>query len=43
MEIAEKYVCDADCLINLHRHFGRASLKALRGLGKYKPKTCVNF
>lgn len=34
MESTEKYVCDADCLINLHRHFGRASLKALRGLGK---------
>jgi predicted nucleic acid-binding protein len=34
MQIAEKYVCDADCLINLHRHFGRASLKALRSLGR---------
>jgi len=34
MKFAEKYICDADCLINLHRHFGRASFKALRSLGK---------
>jgi predicted nucleic acid-binding protein len=24
------YVCDADCLINLHRHFGRKAISALR-------------
>lgn len=24
------YVCDADCLINLHRHFGRQALSKLR-------------
>jgi hypothetical protein len=34
MESSEKYVCDADCLINLHRHFGQSCLRALRGLGR---------
>lgn len=28
------YVCDANCLINLHRHFGRKAIAALRQLGK---------
>jgi hypothetical protein len=28
------YICDADALINLHRHFGRQALKALRRLAK---------
>jgi hypothetical protein len=28
------YVGDADCLINLHRHFGRKALGELRRLGK---------
>jgi len=27
-------VCDADCLINLHRHFGRKAISALRRCGK---------
>ncbi|MCL6642559.1 MAG: hypothetical protein K6T71_04460, partial [Candidatus Bipolaricaulota bacterium] len=27
-------VCDADCLINLHRHFGKDAIKALRDRGK---------
>jgi predicted nuclease of predicted toxin-antitoxin system len=27
-------VCDADCLINLHRHFGRKALDELRRLGR---------
>lgn len=30
----EKYVCDADCLINLHRHFGRNCIRVLRRLAK---------
>lgn len=30
----EVHVCDADCLINLHRHFGRKAIAALRRLGK---------
>lgn len=30
----ETFVCDANCLINLYRHFGDASLKALRRLGE---------
>jgi len=28
------YVCDADCLINLHRHFGRKALTKLGRLGR---------
>ncbi len=28
------HVCDADCLINLYRHFGRKATRALRDLGK---------
>lgn len=28
----EIYVCDADCLINLQRHFGRKAMSALRRL-----------
>jgi hypothetical protein len=34
MPVSEIYVCDADCLINLHRHFGKDALKALRDRGK---------
>ena len=30
----ETHVCDADCLINLHRHFGRKAISALRRYGK---------
>lgn len=28
------HVCDADCLINLHRHFGRKAISALRHMRK---------
>lgn len=34
MPPSEIYVCDADCLINLHRHFGRKAISALRDRGK---------
>lgn len=34
MPESEVYVCDADSLINLHRHFGREALKVLRRLSK---------
>lgn len=34
MTSRETYVCDADCLINLHRHFGRKATSTLRHLGK---------
>ncbi|MCS7009309.1 MAG: DUF4411 family protein [Chthoniobacterales bacterium] len=34
MPSPEVYVCDADCLINLHRHFGKRALAELRRLGK---------
>src|SRR6266498_3322905 len=34
MSAHEKHVCDADCLIDLHRHFGRTCFRALRGLAK---------
>lgn len=34
MPSREIHVCDADCLINLQRHFGGASIPALRTLGK---------
>ncbi len=34
MPPGEIYVCDADCLINLHRHFGRKAIRALRRYGK---------
>jgi predicted DNA-binding protein (UPF0278 family) len=34
MAAHEKYVCDADCLISLHRHFGRTCLRHLRALAK---------
>src|SRR6266478_6328692 len=30
----EKHVCDADSLINLHRHFGRTAFRVLRSLAK---------
>lgn len=30
----ETHVCDADCLINLHRHFGRKAIRALRDWGR---------
>ena len=30
----ETHVCDADCLINLHRHFGRKAILALRDWGR---------
>ena len=30
----EKHVCDADCLINVHRHFGRVAFRVLRTLAK---------
>lgn len=30
----ELYVCDADCLISLHRRFGRAAIRSLRRLAK---------
>jgi len=30
MPQGELYVCDADCLINLHRHFRREAIRALR-------------
>jgi predicted nuclease of predicted toxin-antitoxin system len=33
-ETRDMYVCDADCLINLHRHFGRKALAELRRLGR---------
>lgn len=28
------YVCDADCLINLHRHFARKAIKVLQLYGE---------
>lgn len=34
MPPSEIYVCDADCLINLHRHFGPKAIRALRDWGK---------
>jgi len=34
MPTSQIYVCDADCLINLHRHFGRKAIPALRGRAK---------
>lgn len=34
MSPSETYICDADCLINLHRHFGRKALGALRRCAK---------
>lgn len=34
MPSREIHVCDADCLINLHRHFGRKAISALRRYGK---------
>lgn len=34
MPSGEVHVCDADCLINLHRHFGRKAIATLRQLGK---------
>lgn len=34
MPAPEIHVCDADCLINLHRHFGRKAISALQHLGK---------
>lgn len=33
MPPAEIYVCDADCLINLHRHFGRKAISVLGRCG----------
>jgi hypothetical protein len=33
-ETRDIYVCDADCLINLHRHFGRKALTKLGQLGR---------
>lgn len=33
-ETSDIYVCDADCLINLHRHFRRKALAELRRLGR---------
>jgi hypothetical protein len=35
MPALEKHVCDADCLIDLHRHFGRTCFGALRRLAKF--------
>lgn len=32
----EKHVCDADCLINLQRHFGRTALRVLRRLSRHE-------
>lgn len=34
MPSGEAYVCDADCLINLHRHFGRKAVATLGRLAK---------
>ena len=34
MDGQEKYVCDADSLINLYQHFGRAFLRRLRQLAQ---------
>lgn len=34
MDGQEKYVCDADALINLHLHFGRACIRKLIQLAK---------
>lgn len=34
MPPSDVYVCDADCLINVYRHFGRKAISALRRYGK---------
>jgi predicted nucleic acid-binding protein len=34
MPPSEIYVCDANCLINLHHHFGRKAIRALRDWSK---------
>lgn len=34
MPAHEIHVCDADCLINLHLHFGRKAIRAMRDWGK---------